>query len=659
MLYLRSPVVLVSAFVIAAAFAGGGSAPRLAPRPADPPKKLALLVGINTYRSANIQKLKGCVNDVTALKSVLLDKFGFREGDIRTLTDHEASYDRIVNAFKTHLIARAAPGDIVVFHFSGHGSRVEVGSDPSGFEESIVPYDSRDPKNLDITGSALSFLLRELAKKTKNVTVILDSCHSGRMVSRRMEEVVEVRGIEPATQPAPAPPFPGGATRAVTPGTSHFSPLDDSYVLLAAALAKEYAKEYRARLEQFGAFTHFLVEQLHLAHPDSTYRDIMNVVRVRVSDHVDQQTPQLVGPNGDKYIFGNDNRIAQPYVLVVSSGAGAGSVRLPFAGAAHGVTPGSTYDVFGSDASDFDKEKPLARVEVSRVNPFDSEARILTGSAVPDYSRGILRERKLGSRLRIWVGSTESSQALAAIRRSLSRSRDLELVSDREAAQVQVTEAERQVYLFAPDGRQLSRPIASADPDVDTAVLHQVLQWGRWFALLGLQNPAGGLRVGLSVRPVAGAQAHTSPGRDERPMTVAEGDSIDVTLHNRSNQSVFVSLLVLSSDRSVSVLFPSRGSTGAAVELKPGASQNLDFQPRATLPSCLTATTDHFLLIATTKPIELFPFEQNGICDERPRDRDALQDLLEQGSIGLRGWTKDPGQWTTFRTTLGVQKKGG
>ncbi|WP_223210404.1 caspase family protein, partial [Microcystis aeruginosa] len=40
------------------------------------------------------------------------------------LTDKEATRENILQAFEEHLIQWAQPGDVVVFHFSGHGSQV-------------------------------------------------------------------------------------------------------------------------------------------------------------------------------------------------------------------------------------------------------------------------------------------------------------------------------------------------------------------------------------------------------------------------------------------------------------------------------------------------------------------------------------------------------
>ncbi|MEH2097846.1 DUF4384 domain-containing protein [Nostoc sp.] len=85
------------------------------------------------------------------------------------------------------MIKQAKPGDVVVFHFSGHGSQVEDRDrdSPDGLNSTFVPIDSQLPQGYpavggavqDITGHTLFLLMSAL--KTDNVTVVLDSCHSG------------------------------------------------------------------------------------------------------------------------------------------------------------------------------------------------------------------------------------------------------------------------------------------------------------------------------------------------------------------------------------------------------------------------------------------------------------------------------------------------
>jgi uncharacterized caspase-like protein len=248
------------------------------------PAKLALLIGINRYRSSQLDRLKGCKNDIEGMRSALIGSYGFLDKDILMLTDKKATYEGIVNAFKNHLL-KAPTGAIVVFQFSGHGSRYLSAKTASGYSETIVPYDSRDPKNLDITSEALSSMFRELGKRTKNITVILDSCNSGRMVSVVRKSVsdhadkVLVRQIEPAQDPPPNPPFAPAARRSIASGTGALEPLDDSYVLMAAVLPSQLAKEYKSGNRSYGAMTYFLLREIASPQPRATYRNIMDVVK--------------------------------------------------------------------------------------------------------------------------------------------------------------------------------------------------------------------------------------------------------------------------------------------------------------------------------------------------------------------------------------------
>jgi len=150
----------------------------------DTPRKLALLVGINNYQ-AGIRPLRGCLTDVEMQRELLLHRFGFNPQDIITLTDEKANRQNILEAFENHLIKQAKPGDVVVFHFSGHGSRVIDPNpiNPDGINGTMMPYDrysqnTRDAgKVRDIMGRTLFLLMYEL--QTENVTAVLDSCFSG------------------------------------------------------------------------------------------------------------------------------------------------------------------------------------------------------------------------------------------------------------------------------------------------------------------------------------------------------------------------------------------------------------------------------------------------------------------------------------------------
>ncbi|MBE9229066.1 caspase family protein [Phormidium sp. LEGE 05292] len=149
-------------------------------------RRLALLVGINNYASnSQIPLLQGCLTDVELQRNLLIYHFGFHPQDILILTNSQATRKGILTAFEEHLIKQAKPEDVVVFHYSGHGSQI-VDSDhdfPDGLSSTIVPFDSSRPANnsggivQDITGHTLFLLMSALP--TENVTFVLDCCYSG------------------------------------------------------------------------------------------------------------------------------------------------------------------------------------------------------------------------------------------------------------------------------------------------------------------------------------------------------------------------------------------------------------------------------------------------------------------------------------------------
>lgn len=154
-------------------------------------RKLALLVGVNDYSISGLPSLLGCLTDVEMQFELLVHRYGFNPKDILRVTDTEPTKPtraNILQAFEEHLIKQAKPGDVVIFHYSGHGSRV---TDPNplpgpkleGKNGTLVPSDGRsvptsdDGQVQDIMGRTLFLLMYAL--QTENVTVVLDSCHSG------------------------------------------------------------------------------------------------------------------------------------------------------------------------------------------------------------------------------------------------------------------------------------------------------------------------------------------------------------------------------------------------------------------------------------------------------------------------------------------------
>ncbi|AUB34698.1 putative protein, containings caspase domain [Nostoc flagelliforme CCNUN1] len=142
------------------------------------PRKLALLIGINQY--PQIPALSGCLTDVELQRELLIHRFGFQQSDIVTLTEEQASREFIEAAFLDHLGKQAKPGDVVLFHFSGYGSRVKLETSPNTMQNALVAANVdqviQDEKIVNyILEETLLLLLRSLP--TDRVTAVLDTSY--------------------------------------------------------------------------------------------------------------------------------------------------------------------------------------------------------------------------------------------------------------------------------------------------------------------------------------------------------------------------------------------------------------------------------------------------------------------------------------------------
>ena len=137
-------------------------------------RKKALLVGINDYQDA---PLRGCVNDVTNMKQLLLDTFGFKPENLKIILNHQAT-GQVITQGLAWLADDLEQDSVRIFHFAGHGHFVpdDSGDEPDGSDEALVPVDYVE------NGFIIDDKLKTLYDKFPddcNLTLIMDCCHSG------------------------------------------------------------------------------------------------------------------------------------------------------------------------------------------------------------------------------------------------------------------------------------------------------------------------------------------------------------------------------------------------------------------------------------------------------------------------------------------------
>jgi hypothetical protein len=424
-----------------------------------PSKKLALLVGIDKYKSDKIPPLLGAVNDVSGMEHLLVGRFGFRAEEVLLLTNERATHEAIVRAFREHLIARSDARAVALFYFSGCGPRMQDvdGDELDGWDETVVPHDSRFDSVFDIDDDEQGGLFAELGARTRHTTAVFD-CALGIPARRVLREVV-VRPA-PGTGQAAAPPIvseiasdlepdgprsrwlpsdvrqpPAKARRVGAPGghSGHASGR------IFASDEGEQAYEYGGGGKSYGTLSFFLREVLLRADPGAaTYEDVPDLVAAEVQRVRPGQRPKLEGEGISRVVFGVESASTRRYYPASMDG-----LRVAIqAGRLQGLSMGSLFDVYAPwTKAMVDPARAIARVRLVEVGPVESRGELVSGRFIPEASRAVEREHHEEGRrikLRLDDRAGDPSPMLAALRARLEETAGLggkvELVDRAEGA---------------------------------------------------------------------------------------------------------------------------------------------------------------------------------------------------------------------------------
>lgn len=278
-------------------------------------KARALLIGIDTYPGLDAAyRLEGSLADVEAMRRYLVDCLDLAPIRIEQRLEEEATRQGILQALEK-LHAEVEAGELVVIHYSGHGSRLPATKTRKGsaFEETIVPYDGRltEAAPRDIRGSELRAKLAPIARKTRRLVLIFDCCHAGTLV--RDPLAARVRALPP-----PKADDTVGRVEDVKPMAS--ADLDASLIFVGACRRDEKAHEIcvcEEPLSFAGALTYHLLRHLRSAPEGATWRDVMEDVELGLMAELPGQHPQLEG-EADRILFELSERRPEPYLRVAA-----------------------------------------------------------------------------------------------------------------------------------------------------------------------------------------------------------------------------------------------------------------------------------------------------------------------------------------------------
>ena len=342
------------------------------------PTKRALLIGISDYPNLlPHQQLPGATNDVTLLCDLLLKRFGFAKHNISCLRNEQATRDGILKALQD-LITAVKKNDVVVIHYSGHGSYVQDTTRGAGWTETIVPHDSgRKPSNRPSTDIKISeCLLEPLIRRTPFVTVVFDACRSGSVLQ---EIGMAVRGIQPDGDLRKNRDVESTLTRWVPRETTAVRDLKhEGYAHLAACRTNEKAAEIFIDGLAYGAFTYHLCKLIKESHSEEI-RALFQLASTNVTACYPNQHPILEGAQ-NALIFGATHLETPRYLGIRSTYDDGGTEMVEIdGGLASGVLCGSIWAVrpIGAPSRDSD---PLIMVEETL--PFVSRAKVTRPGAI-------------------------------------------------------------------------------------------------------------------------------------------------------------------------------------------------------------------------------------------------------------------------------------
>jgi Caspase domain len=571
------------------------------------PNKRALLIGINAYPNLpDYSQLRGCVYDVQIMGEMLETLFGFPRENIVVLVDAQATEKGIREALEK-LLSDCDEGDIVVVHYSGHGSQMAArGDKPRGYDESIMPSDSGRmnpafPKQVeprDIRDTEIHEWLLRLSQKTPYITLIFDSCHSGsitRLSGDSTEEGTRIRWVPPDPLPqetgipVDVPKSRGPASGARMSG---WLPLSDKYVSLAACAAEQGAYELDHEADgttlRNGAFTYFLTQEITQAANQNTctYKDIWEQVAFKVNNRFQKQTPLLEGAR-DRQIFNVKELLPMRYLLVMER-QGA-EVQLN-GGAIHGLTVGSSWEIYPAGTKIIAEAKAARRgmVEITSVGSITASAKILEeNKALPIAANARAVEALHADSepaLPVWLSpaAREHEQATTKLRDTLLQSKLLKIVESAAEAQVEVR-IRWQEPVAAQDATQ-SQANASAEARwaildrSETLLMPEYLLaasesrgrikenleiiW-RYQKVLELRNEKSVLKgkVNFVLLKKSDSGKWQEVAESDEEVVYQAGDAIAFRVVNRSGMPIFATVLDIGLSKRIDVLYPPAGAS--------------------------------------------------------------------------------------------------
>ena len=271
----------------------------------------AVLVGVGDYLYLDAD-LRGPPQDVDLMAQTLMAR-GVAAGQITALTTGQVPEGVAtglpqkagIMAALADVAAQSAPGDTVVFYFSGHGSQAPdtSGDEGGGYDEILLPADATGWKGAigavenALVDDELAAWAQPLLARGVKVVGIVDACHSATGFRALGDGGGVARYIPPEMLglPEDTPQGQGGADG-----------LEGEFVFLYSSQSDQRSFEYPLGGDQalwHGEFTLRLTQVLRDA-PAASWAQVLAAATEAMAQGPARQQPEGEGPLLDAPVFG-------------------------------------------------------------------------------------------------------------------------------------------------------------------------------------------------------------------------------------------------------------------------------------------------------------------------------------------------------------------
>ncbi|NUM34681.1 MAG: caspase family protein [Candidatus Brocadiae bacterium] len=654
----------------------------------------ALLIGIDRYKTISPKFwLEGCKNDLDLFSCLLQERFGFKKENMTLLQDEEATRENILQAFHA-LVEKAkkgGKGTRVVFFYSGHGSQKvdQEGEEEDGLDETLVAYDSDLEEGInDILDDEVDALLLERLRQAQAyTTVIYDCCHSGtgdrsNRKSRSLERKL----------PVPKKKLDLQIYRKETPPNT---------VFIAACKPYEEEFEYYSKENRkvYGMLTYHIAKAIQQEKGESIlWKSVFQKIADFYKTMPQSPSPSIVG-NSLQEVFGMKSCSLPKCIKVKEIFVEKNLVKLD-GGALRCITQGSIFCLLPR-AEDIPQEGQLKEkhilVTLDTIESFHSIARVLTKEERKPFQETIhdcfLEDSGSLSDVEAGWDAVEISHNYGDLKLNLHL--EQEMISEKgkdnpfsqkflpqplqdvltelsEKKVIQITEKIQEAHAILRIG-QKKTTIVWAEAGQEIALQSQqettgygsimieeeekkaeslrqtLIQINKVRNLITMTFPEDGLQVKANltkIQKIGFGWASTGEiirSLDEQSIlpVLREKSQFGIQLTNDSEYRVYPTVLYITKNMGVKVIFPHRGASSS---VPPG-------QKALLLPlqseDCASHARKIFKIIVTTIPydfqeIEMLDLSQARTQEKRPIERTSIgnfifQSIFWQKRFGLVG----------------------